>query len=137
MFFYIFVEHTDALNCARSGHSLPNSNYKRSKQREGKNYTLLFNQSQLVLARKRKGKERKDQLRCSLINVVAVMFVDVQVHHFVKLDEVYYAGSHGMDILGPAKQLESDDRKYQTKTLDNKVCSIPTSYIFIFNIITL
>lgn len=45
----------------------------------------------------------------------------VQVYHFVKLDEVYYAGSHGMDIMGPAKQLESDDRKYQTKTLDKKV----------------
>ncbi|XP_019200454.1 PREDICTED: probable trehalose-phosphate phosphatase 2 [Ipomoea nil] len=43
-----------------------------------------------------------------------------KVYRFVKLDEVYYAGSHGMDIMGPAKQLESDDRKYQTKTLDNK-----------------
>jgi hypothetical protein len=26
-----------------------------------------------------------------------------QVYEFVQLSELYYAGSHGMDIMGPAK----------------------------------
>jgi len=26
------------------------------------------------------------------------------VYNFVRLDELYYAGSHGMDIKGPAKE---------------------------------
>lgn len=34
---------------------------------------------------------------CSLHNV------NLQVHSFVRLSELYYAGSHGMDIKGPAK----------------------------------
>ena len=32
-----------------------------------------------------------------------VVVVGVQVFEFVKLAELYYAGSHGMDIKGPAK----------------------------------
>ncbi|KAK3026464.1 hypothetical protein RJ639_041874 [Escallonia herrerae] len=40
-----------------------------------------------------------------------------KVYEFVKLDEVYYAGSHGMDIMGPPRLLKS---KYQTKALDEK-----------------
>ncbi|XP_059669377.1 probable trehalose-phosphate phosphatase 2 [Cornus florida] len=43
-----------------------------------------------------------------------------KVYEFVKLDEVYYAGSHGMDIMGPPRQLNSYDGKYQTRALDNK-----------------
>lgn len=27
----------------------------------------------------------------------------LQVHNFVRLSELYYAGSHGMDIKGPSK----------------------------------
>ncbi|KAL3521620.1 hypothetical protein ACH5RR_019769 [Cinchona calisaya] len=43
-----------------------------------------------------------------------------KVYQFVKLDEVYYAGSHGMDIMGPRTKLKSYDGKYQTNSLDNK-----------------
>ncbi|PON61589.1 Trehalose-phosphatase [Parasponia andersonii] len=32
-----------------------------------------------------------------------VMFLDYDVYSFVKLAELYYAGSHGMDIKGPSK----------------------------------
>ena len=44
-----------------------------------------------------------------------------QVYEFVKLDELFYAGSHGMDIRGPPRQLKSYDDKYQTRALDEKV----------------
>ncbi|KAA8533635.1 hypothetical protein F0562_030931 [Nyssa sinensis] len=43
-----------------------------------------------------------------------------KVYEFVKLDEVYYAGSHGMDIMGPPRPLKSYDGKYQTRALDKK-----------------
>lgn len=45
------------------------------------------------------------------------------MYEFVKLDEVYYAGSHGMDIMGPPPpQLKySYNGKYQTRALDKKV----------------
>lgn len=32
-----------------------------------------------------------------------------QVHEFVGLTELYYAGSHGMDIIGPVRQSVSDN----------------------------
>ncbi|XP_015878197.1 probable trehalose-phosphate phosphatase C isoform X2 [Ziziphus jujuba] len=44
-----------------------------------------------------------------------------KVKEFVKLSNVYYAGSHGMDIMAPARPLvKSSDGKYQTKSLDKK-----------------
>ncbi|KAG8381163.1 hypothetical protein BUALT_Bualt06G0093800 [Buddleja alternifolia] len=43
-----------------------------------------------------------------------------KVYEFVKLDEIYYAGSHGMDIMGPPLHVESYDGKYQMNTLDEK-----------------
>ncbi|XP_009798384.1 putative trehalose-phosphate phosphatase 2 isoform X2 [Nicotiana tabacum] len=43
-----------------------------------------------------------------------------KVYGFVKLDEVFYAGSHGMDIMGPTIQASSYDGKYQSKSLDKK-----------------
>ncbi|GAB2283925.1 hypothetical protein Dimus_018407, partial [Dionaea muscipula] len=46
-------------------------------------------------------------------------FMSEAVHEFVKLNSVYYAGSHGMDIMAPPrKQKSSDSSKYQTRTLD-------------------
>ncbi|XP_021764503.1 probable trehalose-phosphate phosphatase 7 [Chenopodium quinoa] len=36
-----------------------------------------------------------------------------KVHGFVKLDEVYYAGSHGMDIMAPPRKHKSGDYNYQ------------------------
>jgi trehalose 6-phosphate phosphatase len=35
----------------------------------------------------------------------------VQVFEFVKLAELYYAGSHGMDIKGPANKASSRHAK--------------------------
>lgn len=32
----------------------------------------------------------------------------VQVYEFVGLTELYYAGSHGMDIMGPVRPSSSD-----------------------------
>ncbi|KAK4431352.1 putative trehalose-phosphate phosphatase 6 [Sesamum alatum] len=43
-----------------------------------------------------------------------------KVYEFVKLDEVYYAGSHGMDIKGPPLHVKSYDGKYQINTRDGK-----------------
>ncbi|XP_027110120.1 probable trehalose-phosphate phosphatase 2 [Coffea eugenioides] len=43
-----------------------------------------------------------------------------KVYQFVKLDEVYYAGSHGMDIMGPPTKLKSYEGKYHTNALDKK-----------------
>lgn len=34
--------------------------------------------------------------------VVFPVFFSLQVYEFVQLPELYYAGSHGMDIMGPA-----------------------------------
>ncbi|KAK6135347.1 hypothetical protein DH2020_030907 [Rehmannia glutinosa] len=44
-----------------------------------------------------------------------------KVYEFVKLDEVYYAGSHGMDIMVPPLHVKSYDGKYQTNTLEQKM----------------
>lgn len=43
-----------------------------------------------------------------------------KLYQFVELDEVYYAGSHGMDIMGPPTKLKSYEGKYHTSTLDKK-----------------
>lgn len=46
----------------------------------------------------------------------------LQVHEFVQLNEVYYAGSHGLDIMAPPRRHKFGDPKYQTLTVDKKVC---------------
>ncbi|XP_057950442.1 trehalose-phosphate phosphatase B-like isoform X2 [Malania oleifera] len=43
-----------------------------------------------------------------------------KVYEFVQLTEVYYAGSHGMDIMGPPRQHKSRDSKHQTKVFDKE-----------------
>ncbi|KAK6918233.1 Trehalose-phosphatase [Dillenia turbinata] len=43
-----------------------------------------------------------------------------KVYDFVKLNEIYYAGSHGMDILAPLRSSEFGDRKHQTRVTDEK-----------------
>ncbi|OVA11433.1 Trehalose-phosphatase [Macleaya cordata] len=46
-----------------------------------------------------------------------------KVCEFVKLTSVYYAGSHGMDILAPMRPLKSTstgDAKYQTRVIDEQ-----------------
>lgn len=46
--------------------------------------------------------------------------VSEQVYEFVQLAELYYAGSHGMDIMGPAKNADGF-RVKGTKSRDKKV----------------
>ncbi|GMH28100.1 hypothetical protein Nepgr_029943 [Nepenthes gracilis] len=43
-----------------------------------------------------------------------------KVHQFVQLNDVFYAGSHGMDIMAPPRQQKSCDGKYQTRAVDEK-----------------
>ncbi|KAJ9164279.1 hypothetical protein P3X46_023878 [Hevea brasiliensis] len=43
-----------------------------------------------------------------------------KVKEFVQLSNVYYAGSHGMDIMAPRRPVKSCDGKYHTIALDKK-----------------
>ncbi|KAF8380078.1 hypothetical protein HHK36_027548 [Tetracentron sinense] len=43
-----------------------------------------------------------------------------KVYEFVQLTDVYYAGSHGMDIMAPLRHLKNNDGKYQTRAVDKK-----------------
>ncbi|XP_057798640.1 probable trehalose-phosphate phosphatase 7 isoform X2 [Salvia miltiorrhiza] len=68
-----------------------------------------------------------DAMRCALREVAKHFPTAIisgrsrdKVYGFVKLDEVYYAGSHGMDIMGPPSHVNSYDGKYQTNTMDKK-----------------
>lgn len=45
----------------------------------------------------------------------------IQVYEFVKLTELYYAGSHGMDIMGPVRQSISDDHINCFSSTDKQV----------------
>lgn len=40
---------------------------------------------------------------------------------FVQLSNVYYAGSHGMDIKAPPRPVKSSDGKYHTGSPGTKV----------------
>lgn len=56
---------------------------------------------------------------CPCANLCSLSYE--QVYEFIKLDEVYYAGSHGMDIMGPSIQLDSYECKYRKQALDKQV----------------
>ncbi|KMT20328.1 hypothetical protein BVRB_1g003280 [Beta vulgaris subsp. vulgaris] len=43
-----------------------------------------------------------------------------KVYEFVGLDNIYYAGSHGMDIMAPLQPLRIRDWKYHAKAVDRK-----------------
>ncbi|PWA37071.1 HAD-superfamily hydrolase, subfamily IIB [Artemisia annua] len=43
-----------------------------------------------------------------------------KVYNFVKLNEVYYSGSHGMDIMGPTPKNKSCDDNYHHKTVNEE-----------------
>ncbi|OAY30495.1 trehalose-phosphate phosphatase A isoform X1 [Manihot esculenta] len=43
-----------------------------------------------------------------------------KVHEFVGLKELYYAGSHGMDIMGPVRQYISDDQPNSVRSTDEQ-----------------
>ena len=44
-----------------------------------------------------------------------------QVYELVGLTELYYAGSHGMDIMGPVSHTESDDHPICIRSTDQEV----------------
>jgi trehalose 6-phosphate phosphatase len=44
-----------------------------------------------------------------------------QVHEFVGIADLYYAGSHGMDIIGPLRQSVSDNHPNCIRSTDKKV----------------
>ncbi|XP_047314126.1 probable trehalose-phosphate phosphatase 2, partial [Impatiens glandulifera] len=43
-----------------------------------------------------------------------------KVSNFVKLEEIYYAGSHGMDIIGPPTKNNTYSGKYRSDRTDEK-----------------
>lgn len=101
---YMFISHTspvhylkqeflksDESRCQGCRQIFPNCHSKREMQRQG-----TFFDSPLFL---------KDFLISFKIFTLFSLVNDsiLQVHRFVKLSELYYAGSHGMDIKGPAK----------------------------------
>jgi len=47
-----------------------------------------------------------------------------QVYQFVGLTELYYAGSHGMDIIGPVRQSESDNHPNCIRSTDKRVLGL-------------
>lgn len=63
-------------------------------------------------------------MRCmrklQLGGVLTAFMVLEQVFDFVQLTELYYAGSHGMDIMGPAKSSDGF-RVKGTKSRDKRV----------------
>ena len=53
----------------------------------------------------------------------------VQVKGFVQLNNIYYAGSHGMDIMAPPRPVRSSDGNCLTVSLDRKVRMISPSLL--------
>ncbi|XP_077229080.1 putative trehalose-phosphate phosphatase 6 isoform X2 [Tasmannia lanceolata] len=43
-----------------------------------------------------------------------------KVYEFVQLGDVYYAGSHGMDIMTPLRPIKYGDTKFQSRVVDTK-----------------
>lgn len=47
------------------------------------------------------------------INLILILILfsgnNFQVYNFIRLAELYYAGSHGMDIKGPTKESKSNE----------------------------
>ncbi|XP_042506192.1 trehalose-phosphate phosphatase B-like isoform X2 [Macadamia integrifolia] len=41
-----------------------------------------------------------------------------KVYEFVQLTDIYYAGSHGMDIMAPVRTIRPANADYQTRTVD-------------------
>jgi len=46
-----------------------------------------------------------------------------QVFDLVKLTELYYAGSHGMDIIGPVSDTLHENHPDCVKSTDDQVCN--------------
>ncbi len=65
-----------------------------------------------------------------MCHVRVVVTFAVQVYEFVQLAELYYAGSHGMDIMGPANATNGFKAK-GTRVKDKMVLKIFLSGLFL------
>ncbi len=65
-----------------------------------------------------------------MCHVRVVVTFAVQVYEFVQLAELYYAGSHGMDIMGPADGTNGFKAK-GTRVKDKMVLKIFLSGLFL------
>lgn len=60
-------------------------------------------------------------------------YFSYQVYKFVGLNELYYAGSHGMDIMGPVRQSIVDNPRHGIRSTEKQVIiSHNVLYVFIF-----
>lgn len=58
------------------------------------------------------------------ISMSDIFLHQIQVYEFVGLKELYYAGSHGMDIVGPVRECFSlDDHPNCIRSTDTQVSS--------------
>lgn len=55
-----------------------------------------------------------------------------QVYDFVRLNELYYVGSHGMDIMAPLKCSKNASSSFHEKAIDENVGAFLT-FFFLFN----
>lgn len=51
-----------------------------------------------------------------------------QVYEFVGLTELYFAGSHGMDIIGPVRQSVSDNHPNCIRSTNNQVTRVQSNF---------
>lgn len=58
---------------------------------------------------------------CWCLCIDYFLFLLVQVYEFVGLAELYYAGSHGMDIMGPVRQSIPNDNADTIQSTDKQV----------------
>lgn len=52
-----------------------------------------------------------------------------KVHEFVGLTELHYAGSHGMDIIGPLRESVSDNHPNCIRSTDKKVLIFDSRFL--------
>lgn len=78
----------------------------------------------------KKIKKKKRTEQCEIVKIeVFLVVINImigyvfcfQVYELVKLTELYYAGSHGMDIIGPACHTLSDNHPNCVKSKDQNV----------------
>lgn len=62
-----------------------------------------------------------DLNRILQFSVITTLLLFNQVFEFVRLTELYYAGSHGMDIMGPVRPSSTDDHPNSIRSTDKQV----------------
>lgn len=54
----------------------------------------------------------------------------IQVYGFVKLDEVFYAGSHGMDIMAPSSGADLHGMHRRNVQDEKVICPVSDDFIY-------